>query len=203
MFKLPPLSYEYNALEPYIDEETMKLHHDKHHATYVEKLNAALQDNSELLEMDIETLVSGLDKVPESVRMVVTNNAGGHVNHTMFWEILAPGGSKEPSGDLLKKIEEDFGGFSEFKKQFSEKALAVFGSGWVFLIMKEGKLHIKRKSFQNSPLMDGFSPIMGIDVWEHAYYLKYQNKRAEYVEAIWNVFNWDVISRNFAKASEK
>ncbi len=204
MFSLPDLLYSYNALEPYIDESTMKLHHDKHHATYVEKLNDVLKEQPELLKMSIDDLLRNLDEVPEGIKQAVINNVGGHANHSFFWEIMSPKGGGKPTGELAKEIEKTFGSFEDFKKQFTDKALGVFGSGWAFLmIAPDKKLKLKRHSFQNSPLMHGNMPILGIDVWEHAYYLKYQNRRAEYIEAWWNVVNWEKAGENFAKASKK
>lgn len=196
MFTLPKLPYEYNALEPFIDEETMHLHHDKHHQAYIDKLNAALEKYTDLQNKTIEELLSDTDSLPEDIRQTVINNGGGHVNHSFFWEILRPaeaGGEvgMAPTGELLEAINKTFGSFEEFKKQFSEKATTVFGSGWAFLVKTpKGELKLKRQSFQNSPISDGQIPILGLDVWEHAYYLKYQNRRAEYIEAWWNVVNW-------------
>lgn len=190
MFKLPDLPYEYSALEPFIDEQTMHLHHDKHHAGYVEKLNAALDGHEDLASLSIEELLSNVEKVPSEIRQSVVNNGGGHANHSFFWEIMSPEKS-EPKGKLLDAINSTFTSVEKFKEEFANKAMGVFGSGWAFLILtSDKKLQLKRHSFQNSPLMQGSVPILGIDVWEHAYYLKYQNKRAEYVNAWWNVVNW-------------
>lgn len=203
MFVLPDLPYSYKALEPYIDEATMHLHHDKHHGAYVEKLNAALKDAPGLKGMPIEKLLKNIDKAPSGIKQAVINNGGGHANHSFFWEILRPAGAKGeggmgPKGELADALKESFGGFTEFKKAFTDKAMGVFGSGWAFLVMTpDHKLILKRHSFQNSPLMHGNTPILGIDVWEHAYYLKYQNRRADYIEAWWNVINWEVVSSKF------
>jgi Fe-Mn family superoxide dismutase len=203
MFKLPDLPYSYSALEPSIDEATMKLHHDKHHAGYVEKLNNALSGKDEFLSMPINELLSKIDTVPELIRQAVINNGGGHANHTLFWEIMTPGGDNAPSGDLLAQFKSTFSEFENFKKEFTERAMAVFGSGWVFLVVdKVGGLKIKRQSFQNSPFMKGMTPILALDVWEHAYYLKYQNRRADYLEAWWKVVNWSKVVENLHKISD-
>lgn len=201
MFTFPDLPYDYKALEPFIDEATMKLHHDKHHATYVEKLNTALSEYPDLMAKSIEDLLFGAKDLPDQVKGAVTNHGGGHANHTLFWETLKPNGGGEPGGVLADAIKRDFGSFADFKKGLTDKALTVFGSGWAFLILTPEKtLQLKRHSFQNSPLMHGNIPLLGIDVWEHAYYLKYQNRRPEYVEAIWNVVNWEKITENFKKS---
>lgn len=190
MFKLPDLPYEYSALEPYIDEATIKLHHDKHHAGYVDKLNTALQGHDDLSKLSIEELLSSVEKVPSEIRQSVINNGGGHANHSFFWEIMSPD-SPEPQAKLLEAINSEFTSIEKFKEEFTSKAMSVFGSGWAFLVLTpDKKLQLKRHSFQNSPLMQGSIPILGIDVWEHAYYLKYQNKRADYIDAWWNVVNW-------------
>jgi len=199
-FELPPLPYAYDALEPHIDKETMTIHHDKHHAAYVNNLNAALEGKGDLAGKSIEELVSGINSVPEDIRTPVRNNAGGHINHTMFWEIMTPGGAKEPTGELADGIKSAFGNFEDFKKQFNEAGVKRFGSGWAWLIKsKDGKLQITSTPNQDNPLMDGNQPILGNDVWEHAYYLKYQNKRPDYLGAWWNVVNWDKVAERFAK----
>lgn len=204
MFKLPKLPYSYDALEPHIDKKTMEIHHSRHHAGYVEKLNKALEGKEDFLKMDIEDLLRDINKVPKEIRQNVINNAGGHANHSLFWEIMAPKPKSEPDGELLKAIESEFSSFEKFKEVFSGKALTLFGSGWVFLIVdSKGKLACKRHSFQNSPFMHGNTPILGIDVWEHAYYLKYQNKRADYIENWWNVVNWEQVEKNFTTAFAK
>jgi len=196
-FELPDLPYDYNALEPVIDEETMKLHHDKHHATYIANLNKALEGHDDLLSMPIEELLKNVNQVPEGKKQAVINNGGGHANHSFFWKIMKPGGS-EPTGELKTAIEKEFGSFDEFKKQFSEKALTVFGSGWAFLVKTaDGNLKLRRHSFQNSPILQGNIPVLGLDVWEHAYYLKYQNRRVEYIENWWKVVNWEEAEKNY------
>jgi superoxide dismutase, Fe-Mn family len=200
-FTLPPLPYDYKALEPHIDEQTMRLHHDKHHATYVNNLNAALESAPELQKKSIEEILAGMDKVPEAVRTKVRNNGGGHANHTIFWEMMAPGGAKEPSGALAESIERAFGDFTKFKEQFAKACTDRFGSGWGWLLVdRSGKLSIESTANQDSPLMEGKTPVLGCDVWEHAYYLQYQNRRPDYVAAWWNVVNWTDIARRFEKA---
>jgi Fe-Mn family superoxide dismutase len=204
MFTLPSLPYEYNALEPFIDEMTMKIHHDKHHAAYVENLNKALEGQDEFLEMDVNTLLKKLDKVPEEIRTKVRNNAGGHANHTMFWEIMRAPLDKEegtaPTGNFLESINSSFDSFTSFQDKFLEAALARFGSGWVWLVSDHGKLSIESTPNQDSPVMDKKSVVMGLDVWEHAYYLQYQNKRADYVKAWWSVVNWTKVAKNFEES---
>jgi Fe-Mn family superoxide dismutase len=190
-FTLPPLPYDYAALEPHIDEQTMRIHHDKHHAGYVNNLNAALEGNAELQKLSVEALLKDINAVPEKIRTAVRNNGGGHANHTLFWEIMTPGGPSEPSGALADGIKKAFGGLAEFKEQFAKAAATRFGSGWAWLVSSgNGSLAIESTANQDSPLMEGKKPIIGIDVWEHAYYLKYQNKRADYITAWWNVLNW-------------
>jgi Fe-Mn family superoxide dismutase len=193
-FSLPPLPYDYAALEPHIDEQTMRIHHDKHHAAYVNNLNAALEKHADLEEQSIEDLLRGIDRVPEAVRTAVRNNGGGHANHTLFWEIMRPGGANRPSGELAGAIDDAFGGFDAFKEQFAKACAGRFGSGWGWLIAGGGKLSIESTANQDSPLMEGKTPILGCDVWEHAYYLKYQNRRPDYVTAWWNVVNWDEVA---------
>jgi superoxide dismutase, Fe-Mn family len=200
-YKLPELGYEFAALEPHIDAKTMEIHHDKHHQAYIDKLNAALEDEEELLAMDVEELLSNFDKVPEAKKTAVKNHGGGHANHTLFWEILTPGGASEPSGDLSKAIDDVFGSFADFKQKLTEAATGQFGSGWGWLVVSEGKLEIMALPNQDSPLMTGKTPILGVDVWEHAYYLKYQNKRPDYLEAWWNVVNWDKVAEKFSAAA--
>lgn len=198
-FELPQLPYDFKDLEPSIDAQTMEIHHDKHHATYVSNLNKALEGLDDLLAMPIEELLKNIEKVPAGKKQAVINNGGGHANHSFFWKIMAPNGGGEPSGELKNAIEKEFGSFDECKKQFSEKGLTVFGSGWAFLVKTpEGNLKLKRHSFQNSPILQGNTPILGLDVWEHAYYLKYQNRRAEYIENWWNVVNWKEVEKNFS-----
>jgi Fe-Mn family superoxide dismutase len=200
-FELAPLPYAYDALEPFIDATTMQLHHDKHHAAYVNNLNAAIEKHDDLQSQSIEDLIVNLDRVPEEIRTTVRNNAGGHINHTMFWRIMGPNGGGTPTGDLAKVINDTFGGFDAFKKQFNEAGTKRFGSGWVWLVRNnQGNLQIISTPNQDSPLSEGHFPIMGNDVWEHAYYLKYQNRRPEYLEAWWNVVNWEEINRRYAEA---
>jgi len=196
--ELPALPYDYSALEPYIDEQTMHLHHDKHHATYVTNLNNALKDQSEYVSLSAEELVSRLNDVPESIRIAVRNNGGGHVNHTMFWQIMKPQGGGEPTGALASAIQSAFGSFDAFKTAFNDAGTKRFGSGWAWLVLdKSGKLSVTSTANQDNPLTDGLYPVMGNDVWEHAYYLKYQNRRPEYLNAWWNVVNWDEVARRF------
>jgi Fe-Mn family superoxide dismutase len=198
-FTLPKLNYPFNGLEPYIDAKTMEIHHDKHHATYVDKLNEALADHEDLQKMDIVELITNLDKVPEKIRTAVRNNGGGHANHSFFWDIMSPGGGGQPSGALADAINQTFGGFEDFKGKFKEAALGRFGSGWTWLCYKNGKLNICSTPNQDSTVMDGQDnpPLLGLDVWEHAYYLKYQNKRPDYVDAWWNVVDWKQAEKYF------
>jgi Fe-Mn family superoxide dismutase len=200
--ELPPLPYDYAALEPYIDETTMHLHHDKHHQAYVNNLNAAIEKHPELDKRSAEDLLRHLDTVPEDVRTTVRNNGGGHVNHTMFWQIMKPKGGGEPTGKIADQIKKDFGSFEDFKKQFNDAAAKQFGSGWGWLIFEGGKLKIITSPNQDSPFIQGHFPILGNDVWEHAYYLKYQNKRPEYLAAWWNTVNWEEINKRFELAKK-
>ncbi|HET7600286.1 MAG TPA: superoxide dismutase [Gemmatimonadales bacterium] len=201
-FSVPPLPYEYNALEPYIDEQTMRLHHDKHHAAYVNNLNTALEGQPALQGKSIEELLRNLAAVPENIRTAVRNNGGGHFNHSMFWEIMRPGGPKEPGGALAAAIGKAFGGVSQFKEQFTKACLGRFGSGWGWLTLdRGGGLAIESTPNQDSPIMDGKTAVLGCDVWEHAYYLKYQNRRPDYVAAWWNVVNWTEVGRRFEQAA--
>ncbi|MBI5390937.1 superoxide dismutase [Candidatus Woesearchaeota archaeon] len=186
---LPPLDYAYNALEPYIDEATMKIHHTKHHQTYVDKFNAAVL-NTPLDKKDVDDLLKDLDKVPENIRGAVRNHGGGHSNHRLFWKIIAPRAGGAPVGRLGEQINKTFGSYEKFKETFTAAALGQFGSGWAWLVTSRGKLEIVTTPNQDSPLSQGKTPLMGLDVWEHAYYLKYQNKRAEYIAAFWNIVNW-------------
>jgi superoxide dismutase, Fe-Mn family len=197
--ELPPLPYDYTALEPHIDEQTMRIHHDKHHATYVNNLNGALEKHPDLQKKSLEDLLRGINSVPEDVRTVVRNNGGGHANHTMFWEIMGPKGSGQPTGAIADAIKAAFGGFDQFKEQFAKAGVGRFGSGWAWLIDAGGKLVIESSANQDSPLMEGKKPILGLDVWEHAYYLKYQNRRPDYIAAWWNVVNWDAVNKRFGK----
>ena len=199
-FELPALPYDYAALEPTISAETMTLHHDKHHAAYVTNLNAAIEKAPELAGKSVEELVKDLSAVPESVRPAVRNNGGGHLNHTMFWELMTPGGATAPSGALLEAINAQFGSLDELKKQFNAAGVARFGSGWAWLVKDGGgKLSIVSTPNQDNPLTDGHTPILGNDVWEHAYYVDYRNLRPKYLEAWWSVVNWDKVAANFGK----
>ena len=199
-YTLPDLPYEYDALEPYIDEETMHLHHDKHHNTYVTNLNAAIEKYPELGEKTVEELLSDMDAVPTDIKTAVRNNGGGHANHSFFWEIMAPNAGGEPTGAIKEAINEAFGDFSSFKEEFKKAAAGRFGSGWAWLVMENGKLAITSTANQDSPLMEGKTPILGLDVWEHAYYLKYKNVRPDYIAAFWNVINWDEVNKRFEAA---
>lgn len=197
-FKLPPLPYAYNALEPYIDEETMRFHHDKHHAAYIKNLNAAINKYPDLKSKSINKLLVSLDTLPNNIRQTVRNNGGGYLNHKIFWEIMSPDGGGQPKGAIAKAIQKDFGSFEAFQTEFTNAGAKVFGSGWVWLVSdKSGKLQVINLPNQDSPIMQGFSPIMGNDVWEHAYYLKYRNNRGEYLKQWWNVVNWEEVNRRF------
>ncbi len=200
-FELPKLPYAYNALEPHIDEQTMTIHHTKHHQGYVTKANAALEGHSDLASKSVEELMAMLDQVPEAIRTAVRNNGGGHANHSLFWEIMAPNGGGEPTGELASAINSTFGSFDNFKEQFKSAATGRFGSGWAWLVVdKSGMLSITSTPNQDSPISQGLTPILGIDVWEHAYYLKYQNLRASYIDAWWNVVNWPKVAELYASA---
>jgi superoxide dismutase, Fe-Mn family len=198
MFELPKLPYTNDELEPNIDAKTMEIHHDKHHGGYVDKLNAALE-GSELLNKNIAEILMTIDKVPEDKKQAVIKFGGGHANHSLFWEILSKDGGNI-SGDIAEAINSKFGSFEEFKKQFTETAVGLFGSGWCWLVVDEGELEIVTTPNQDSPLMDLMKPILGLDVWEHAYYLKYQNKRPDYIGAFWNIVNWDKVNEFYQKA---
>jgi superoxide dismutase, Fe-Mn family len=199
-FSLPPLPYRFEALEPHIDAKTMEVHHDGHHAAYVNNLNKALEQAPELAGKSLEELLANnCAIVPENIRTAVRNNAGGHINHTMFWSIMTPQGG-QPVGNLSQAINATFGDFAKFKEKFNAAAVGRFGSGWAWLIKSGGKIDIVSTPNQDSPLMEGRSPVMGLDVWEHAYYLKYQNRRAEYINAWWNVVNWPEIEKRFNSA---
>lgn len=201
-FELPPLPYPYEALEPYIDTETMHLHHDKHHQAYITNLNNALQGQSEqLASYSVDDLVKNIAQVPDSIRTAVQNNGGGHANHSMFWQIMKPNGGGAPTGDLASAIDQAFGSFDQFKDTFNKAGLARFGSGWAWLVLNQsGQLQVASTANQDSPLMTGMYPVMGNDVWEHAYYLKYKNVRADYLSAWWNVVNWDEVARRYQQA---
>jgi superoxide dismutase, Fe-Mn family len=200
-FELPPLPYAYDALEPYIDVQTMQLHHDKHHATYVTNLNNALKGH-DFENLPVEQVIRRLSEVPESARTAVRNNGGGHLNHSMFWQIMKPNGGGQPAGELASAITSTFGSFDAFKTAFNDAGVKRFGSGWAWLVAdRSGKLQVVSTANQDSPLIDGLYPVMGNDVWEHAYYLKYQNRRPEYLGAWWNVVNWDEIAKRYAQAT--
>jgi len=194
---VPPLPYDYNALEPHIDEQTMRIHHDKHHAAYVNNLNAALEKHPELQNKSAEDLVKDINSIPEAIRGAVRNNGGGHVNHTMFWEIMGPGKGGEPTGRVAEAITSTFGSFDTFKTQLNDAGVKRFGSGWAWLVNAGGKLSIESTANQDNPMMEGKTPLLGVDVWEHAYYLKYQNRRPDYLAAWWNVINWDAVNKRF------
>jgi len=201
-FTLPPLPYAYDALEPYIDARTMEIHHDKHHAAYVANLNKAVANFPDLAKESPEELIKSLDAVPEKIRAAVRNNGGGDYNHSLFWQMMKHNGGGEPSGDLGQAIERRFKSFASFKEQFTKTALGQFGSGWAWLVSKDKELAIEPSSNQDSPVSHGALPLLGIDVWEHAYYLKYQNRRADYIAAWFNVVDWDFVSARFAKSRE-
>ena len=196
-FTLPALPYAYDALEPHIDARTMEIHHTKHHQAYVNNLNAAIEKAPELQGKSLDDLMRSVNSVPEAVRTAVRNNGGGHWNHSVFWELMAPGKGGEPTGGLADAIKQAFGDFSKFKEQFTAAATGRFGSGWAWLVNDGGKLSITSTPNQDNPLMDGKRGILGLDVWEHAYYLKYQNRRPEYITAWWNVVNWDAVAARF------
>lgn len=194
MFKLPDLSYSLDALEPYIDAKTMEIHHDMHHAAYVTKLNDALEKAPDWQNKSIEEILASIVDVPDEIRTAVRNNGGGHYNHSLFWECMAPGGTKEPSGPIAEAINSTFGSFADFKTKLAEAGVGRFGSGWAWLAKSGDKLEVYSTANQDSPLMEGKTALLGLDVWEHAYYLKYQNRRPDYIEAWWNVVNWDVVA---------
>ncbi|MFD1864070.1 superoxide dismutase [Planococcus chinensis] len=199
-YQLPELPYAYDALEPHIDKETMNIHHTKHHNTYVTNVNAALEGHEDLASKSIEELIANLDAVPESIRTAVRNNGGGHANHSLFWQLLSPNGGGNPSGALAEAIDSKFGSFEEFKTQFENAGKTRFGSGWAWLVVSNGELEVTSTPNQDSPVMEGKTPILGVDVWEHAYYLKYQNRRPDYLAAFWNVVNWEEVSKRFESA---
>ena len=202
-YSLPELPYAYDALEPHIDARTMSIHHDKHHAGYTNNLNAALEGHADLADKSIEELLGNLDALPESIRTAVRNNGGGYANHSLFWEVMGPDGGGEPTGDLAAAIEKAFGSFAAFKDQFSKAAATRFGSGWAWLYVgRDGALAVASAPNQDTPLMEGNTPILGLDVWEHAYYLNYQNRRPDYVSAWWNVVNWDSVAAKYAAANK-
>ena len=197
-FTLPKLAYAYDALEPHIDAKTMEIHHSKHHQAYITNANNALKDQAALQRKSAEEILGGLGSVPESVRTALRNNVGGHVNHAFFWKVIGPKGGGSPKGALAEAITKGFGSFDTFKTQFADAASKRFGSGWAWLVAKDGKLAVTSTANQDSPLSDGATPLLGVDVWEHAYYLKYQNRRADYLTAFWNVVQWDQVAANFS-----
>jgi len=200
MFEVPPLPYAFDALEPHIDAKTMEIHHDKHHAAYVAKLNAALEGHPGLQNKSVEEILKDINSVPEGIRTAVRNNGGGHANHTLFWEVMGPGGGGSPTGAVAHAIQEAFGSFEGLKEKVNNAAANQFGSGWGWLVLADGKLDVVARPNQDSPLMEGKTPILGVDVWEHAYYLKYQNRRPDYLNAWWNTVNWSAVERRFTHA---
>lgn len=198
-YELPPLPYATDALEPYFDAMTMEIHHDRHHATYVNNLNAAIE-GLEIGSKSVEELISNLQSLPEIVRTAVRNNGGGHANHSLFWQVLSPNGGGAPTGEVADAIHSEFGSFEAFREKFNEAAVKRFGSGWAWLVVKNGRLEVTSTPNQDSPLMEGTIPVLGLDVWEHAYYLKYQNKRPDYVKAFWNIVNWDEVNKRYLAA---
>ncbi|MBW4085117.1 superoxide dismutase [Paenibacillus sp. S150] len=199
-FQLPALPYPNNALEPHIDALTMEIHHDRHHNTYVTNLNAALEKAPELQDKSIEELLTDLNAIPEAIRTAVRNNGGGHANHTLFWEVIGPDGGGAPTGALAAAIDSELGGFDKFKEDFAAAATTRFGSGWAWLVVKDGKLAVTSTPNQDNPISEGATPILGLDVWEHAYYLNYQNKRPDYIKAFWNVVNWEEVGKRYESA---
>ena len=199
-YEVPALAYDYSALEPHIDEQTMRIHHDKHHQAYVDKANAALE-GTEWADKPVEEVLQNLDQLPDDKRTAVRNNGGGHANHTFFWQIMSPDGGGEPSGDLASAIDEAFGGFDDFRSKFAEAGVNRFGSGWAWLVHDGSGLAVLSTANQDTPVSDGQTPLLGLDVWEHAYYLKYQNKRPDYIEAWWNVVNWDEVAKRLGAAA--
>lgn len=199
-YELPELPYAYDALEPHIDKETMNIHHTKHHNTYVTNVNNALADHSDLQGKSVEELIANLDAVPEAIRTAVRNNGGGHANHSLFWQILSPNGGGNLTGELASAIDAKFGSFDAFKEEFAKAATTRFGSGWAWLSVANGELEVSSTANQDSPIMEGKTPLLGLDVWEHAYYLNYQNRRPDYIGSFWNVVNWDEVSKRFSAA---
>lgn len=198
--ELPALPYAFNALEPHIDALTMEIHHDRHHGTYVNNLNAALDGHADLQAKNLHDLLSNLNAVPENIRTAVRNNGGGHANHSLFWEILSPNGGGQPTGKIADAIHATFGSYEKFQEEFTKAATGRFGSGWAWLVVDGGKLAIISTANQDNPIMEGKTPVLGLDVWEHAYYLKYQNKRPDYIKAFWNVINWAAVNQRFEVA---
>lgn len=200
--QLPPLPYAYDALEPYIDKMTMEIHYTKHHGGYVNKLNKALENHADLQKLPVAELLSKIGQVPEDIRTAVRNNGGGHLNHSMFWKLMKKGGGGEPQGELAGALQKGFGSFADFRQKFTAAALARFGSGWAWLMVKGGNLVVESTPNQDNPVMDGGRPVLGLDVWEHAYYLKYQNRRNEYIESWWHLINWEQVAQNYQEASK-
>jgi Fe-Mn family superoxide dismutase len=202
-YSLPPLPYDFGALEPHIDAKTMEIHHGKHHAAYVNNLNAALKDHPDHQGKTIEALIADLDALPDGIRTAVRNNGGGHANHSLFWQLMKPGGGGEPTGAVATAITKELGGFAAFNEAFAKAGVTRFGSGWAWLVLgNDGKLAISSTPNQDSPIMDGLTPLLGVDVWEHAYYLKYQNRRPDYIAAWWNTVNWDEVNRRYTAAKK-
>jgi Fe-Mn family superoxide dismutase len=199
-YELPQLPYAYDALEPHIDKETMNIHHTKHHNTYVTNVNAALESYPELAAKSVEALISNMEEVPEAIRTAVRNNGGGHANHSLFWTILSPNGGGEPVGELAAAINAKFGSYAAFKEEFAKAATTRFGSGWAWLVVNNGEIEVTSTPNQDSPLMEGKTPVLGLDVWEHAYYLNYQNRRPDYISAFWNVVEWNAIEKRYQEA---
>jgi Superoxide dismutase len=199
-YTLPDLPYDYSALEPHIDAKTMEIHHTKHHQTYIDKLNAALEGHDDLYTENVDDLLRNFSNVPADIQGAVRNHGGGHSNHSLFWTVMGPSGGGEPSGDLAAAIDDSFGSFKEFQEKFTGAAVAQFGSGWAWLVVDGGKLAVTNLPNQDSPLIDGKTPVLGLDVWEHAYYLNYQNKRPDYIAAWWNVVNWDAVAQRHSSA---
>ena len=199
MHTLPNLPYDYNALEPYIDEQTMRIHHTKHHQAYIDKLNGAIK-GTKFENMDVNELLKKLNDVPENIRMAVRNHGGGHSNHTFFWHIMAPNAENNPKGKVVDEIEKTFGSFDKFKEEFTNAGMTIFGSGWAWLVIKDNKLEVIKTPNQDSPLMDGKIPLLGIDMWEHAFYILRQNRKNEYIDAFWHVINWHQVNKNYEKA---
>ncbi|HGH7178115.1 superoxide dismutase [Bacillus cereus] len=198
--ELPNLPYAYDALEPHFDKETMNIHHTKHHNTYITNLNAALEGHAELADKSVEELVANLNEVPEAIRTAVRNNGGGHANHTFFWTILSPNGGGQPVGELATAIEAKFGSFDAFKEEFAKAGATRFGSGWAWLVVNNGEIEVTSTPNQDSPLTEGKTPVIGLDVWEHAYYLNYQNRRPDYIGAFWNVVDWNAAEKRYQEA---
>ncbi|WP_342598401.1 superoxide dismutase [Psychrobacillus sp. FSL H8-0483] len=199
-YELPELPYAYDALEPHIDKETMNIHHTKHHNTYITNVNNALEGYADLQGKSVEELIADIDALPEGVRTAVRNNGGGHANHSLFWQILSPNGGGNPTGELAQAIDAKFGSLDAFKEEFAKAATTRFGSGWAWLSVANGELEVSSTANQDSPIMEGKTPLLGLDVWEHAYYLNYQNRRPDYIGSFWNVVNWDEVSKRYASA---